>query len=48
MEKLQVDKLGIEEWIKEPDDVADLAIFLAGQPDIGPTAQSFSLMRRYI
>lgn len=37
-----------EEWIKEPDDVSDLAIFLAGQPDIGPTAQSFSLMRRDI
>lgn len=36
------------EWIKEPDDVVDLAIFLAGQPDIGPTAQSFSLMRRDI
>lgn len=34
------------EWIKEPEDVTDLAVFLAGQPDIGPTAQSFSLMRR--
>ncbi|MDS0526498.1 SDR family oxidoreductase [Clostridium sp. SHJSY1] len=37
-----------EEWIKEPNDVVDLAIFLARQPDIGPTAQSFSLMRRDI
>lgn len=37
-----------EEWIKEPEDVGDLAIFLAGQPNIGPTAQSFSLMRRDI
>ena len=37
-----------EEWIKYPEDVVDLAIFLAGQPDIGPTAQSFSLMRRDI
>jgi 3-oxoacyl-[acyl-carrier protein] reductase len=36
------------EWIKNPEDVAELAIFLAGQPDIGPTAQSFSLMRRDI
>lgn len=36
------------EWIKAPEDVTDLAVFLAGQPDIGPTAQSFSLMRRDI
>ncbi len=36
------------EWIKNPEEVTDLAIFLAGQPDIGPTAQSFSLMRRDI
>lgn len=34
------------EWIKTPDDVAPLALFLATQPDVGPTAQSFSLMRR--
>ncbi len=34
------------EWIKEPEDVVPLALFLASQPDIGPTAQSFSLMRR--
>jgi 3-oxoacyl-[acyl-carrier protein] reductase len=34
------------EWIKEPEDVTDLALFLAMQPVIGPTAQSFSLMRR--
>jgi 3-oxoacyl-[acyl-carrier protein] reductase len=38
---------GIEgEWIKMPDDVTALALFLATQPAIGPTAQSFSLMRR--
>jgi 3-oxoacyl-[acyl-carrier protein] reductase len=38
---------GIEsEWIKEPDDVVPLALFLATQPATGPTAQSFSLMRR--
>ena len=34
------------EWIKEPEDVTPLALFLATQPTIGPTAQSFSLMRR--
>jgi 3-oxoacyl-[acyl-carrier protein] reductase len=34
------------EWVKEPEDVVSLALFLASQPDIGPTAQSFSLMRR--
>jgi len=36
------------EWIKAPDDVTDLAVFLAEQPNIGPTAQSYSLMRRDI
>ncbi|MCO7125245.1 SDR family oxidoreductase [Sporolactobacillus shoreicorticis] len=34
------------EWVKEPEDVTPLALFLASQPEIGPTAQSFSLMRR--
>ncbi|WP_139692085.1 SDR family NAD(P)-dependent oxidoreductase [Sporolactobacillus terrae] len=34
------------EWVKEPEDVTPMALFLAQQPDIGPTAQSFSLMRR--
>jgi 3-oxoacyl-[acyl-carrier protein] reductase len=34
------------EWFKTPEDVAPLALFLATQPDIGPTAQSYSLMRR--
>ena len=34
------------EWIKGPDAVAPLALFLATQPAIGPTAQSYSLMRR--
>jgi 3-oxoacyl-[acyl-carrier protein] reductase len=38
--------LGESEWIKAPKDVVPLALFLATQPDIGPTAQSFSLMRR--
>ena len=36
------------EWVKAPDDVVPLAVFLASQPDVGPTAQSFSLMRRDI
>ena len=34
------------EWVKNPEDVAPLALFLATQPARGPTAQSFSLMRR--
>lgn len=34
------------EWIKDSEDVAPLALFLATQPDRGPTSQSFSLMRR--
>ena len=34
------------EWLKSPHEVVPLALFLAIQPDIGPTAQSFSLMRR--
>lgn len=34
------------EWVKLPEDVTKLALFLVTQPDIGPTAQSFSLMRR--
>jgi 3-oxoacyl-[acyl-carrier protein] reductase len=36
------------EWVKEPEDVVPLALFLATQPDVGPTAQSFSLMRRAV
>lgn len=34
------------EWFKEPEEVVPLALFLAGAPDRGPTAQSYSLMRR--
>ena len=34
------------EWVKQPEDVVPLALFLASQPTTGPTAQSFSLMRR--
>jgi len=34
------------EWLKGPEDVVPLALFLACQPDVGPTAQSYSLQRR--
>jgi 3-oxoacyl-[acyl-carrier protein] reductase len=34
------------EWIKEPADAVPLALFLASMPDAGPSAQSYSLMRR--
>jgi 3-oxoacyl-[acyl-carrier protein] reductase len=34
------------EWLKTPEAVTPLALFLASQPTVGPSAQSFSLMRR--
>jgi 3-oxoacyl-[acyl-carrier protein] reductase len=34
------------EWLKQPADVAPLALFLAEQPPNGPTGQTFSLARR--
>ncbi len=34
------------EWFKQPEEVVPLALFMAGQPPGGPTAQSYSLMRR--
>ncbi|WP_322061420.1 SDR family NAD(P)-dependent oxidoreductase [Paraburkholderia sp. J63] len=34
------------EWAKAPEDVVPLAVFLAAQPEPGPTGQNFSLMRR--
>jgi 3-oxoacyl-[acyl-carrier protein] reductase len=34
------------EWMKQPEDVAPLALFLATQPAHGPTGQTFSLARR--
>lgn len=40
------DNLFETEWIKTPEDVVPLALFLATHPGIGPTAQSFSIMRR--
>ena len=36
------------EYVKGPDDVVPLAMWLATQPPHGPTAQSFSLTRRAI
>ena len=37
-----------QEWVKQPDDVLPLALFLASQPPRGPTGQCFSLARREI
>jgi 3-oxoacyl-[acyl-carrier protein] reductase len=34
------------EWVKQPDDLLDLALLLASLPVDGPTAQTFSLLRR--
>ena len=34
------------EWVKTPEDVVPLALFLATLPDRGPTGQTYSLMRR--
>lgn len=35
-----------DEWVKQPEDIVPLALFLATQPATGPSGQSFSLMRR--
>jgi 3-oxoacyl-[acyl-carrier protein] reductase len=43
---LQPETWSDNEWIKAPEDVVPLALFLATQPDSGPTGRSFSLMRR--
>ena len=37
---------GTDEWMKQPEDVTDLALFLARQPNDGPSGQVFSLMGR--
>ena len=34
------------EWVKAPEDVVPMALFLAAQPSNGPTGQSFSIARR--
>lgn len=36
------------EWVKDPADLVPLALFMATQPDVGPSSQSFSLNRRAI
>jgi len=35
-----------QEWAKRPEDVVPMALMLATYPNRGPTAQSFSLLRR--
>jgi 3-oxoacyl-[acyl-carrier protein] reductase len=35
-----------QEWRKQPEDVAPLALYLAGLPNHGPTGQRFSLLGR--
>ena len=39
---------GGPEWAKQPEDVVPLLMFLATQPDSGPTGQFFALNRREI
>jgi 3-oxoacyl-[acyl-carrier protein] reductase len=34
------------EWLKQPEDVVPMAVFMATQPATGPTGQTFSLARR--
>ena len=41
-----VDLVVGEDLNNPPEEVVPLALFLAAQPPVGPTAQSFSLMRR--
>ena len=36
------------EWVKQPEEVVPLSLFLASHPEPGPTAQSFSLLRRQV
>ena len=36
------------EWVKNPDDVAELALFIATRPPPGPTGQAFSLAGRLL
>lgn len=45
IEERQAIELPNGEWHKTPADLADLALFLAAQPRLGPTGQSFSLLR---
>ena len=45
MEDREAIELPNGEWHKTPADLAELALFLATQPRLGPTGQSFSLLR---
>ena len=46
IEDRQAIELPNGEWQKVPADLTELALFLATQPRLGPTGQSFSLLRR--
>jgi len=35
-----------KEWVKEPEDVTEMLLFMAAYPGMGPTSQIFSLARR--
>jgi len=35
------------EWVKEPEDCVPIALFMACQPDKGPTANTYTLNRRF-
>ncbi len=37
---------GSSEWFKQPEDVVPLALYMASNPNTGPTGQTFSLTRR--
>ena len=39
---------GLGEWVKDPDEVAPLALFIASLPSSGPTGQVFSLAGRLL
>ena len=45
IEDRQAIELPNGEWHKVPADLGELALFLATQPRLGPTGQSFSLLR---
>ena len=45
IEERQAIELPNGEWRKAPADLEDLALFLATQPPLGPSGQSFSLLR---
>ncbi len=45
-EELPIVAQGTAEWFKQPADVTDLALLMAGFPNNGPSGQVFSLMGR--